>query len=170
MWSDHVRWEDVSEEGRKSAPIDHRNASLEEMLLLEGIGEVSAKKIIVIRGTGMPLTMPILRKIPHFNIMRVQALIDRGLVRPLQPANDDEVGVKSAVTSTADPWMSILKSERTKMDHSRPNRDQYRMEMEYMRQKEAELDHLLKRKEIELEKKLRTAFYARKPVKRNATL
>ena len=139
MWSNHVRWEDVSEEGRKSAPIDLRNASLEEMLLLEGIGEVSAKKIIMIRGTGMPLTMSILRKIPHFTIRRVQALIDRGLVRPLQPADDYEVDVKSAVAST---WMSILKSERTKMDHSRPARDAYSMEMEYMRQKEAELDHL----------------------------
>ena len=82
MWSDHVRWEDVSEEGRKSAPIDLRNASLEEMLLLEGIGEVSAKKIIVIHRTGMPVTMSILRKIPHFNIKHVQVLIDRGLVRP----------------------------------------------------------------------------------------
>ena len=40
------------------------------------------------------------------------------------------------------------------MDHSRPARDPYSMEMEYMRQKEAELDHLLKSKEIELEKKL----------------
>ena len=156
MWSDHVRWEDVSEEGRKSAPIDLRNASLEEMLLLEGIGEVSAKKIFVIRGTGMPIT--ILRKIPHFNIKRVQALIDRGLVRPLQPDDDDEVDVKSAVTATADPWMSILKSERTKMDHSRPARDPYSMEMEYMRQKEAELDRLLKRKEIEMEEKLRRFF------------
>ena len=104
-----------------------------EMLLLEGIGEVSANKIIVIRGTGMPLTMSILRKIPHFNIEHVQVLIDRGLVRPLQPDDDNELDVKSAVSSTADPWMSILKSERTKMDHSQPDCDQYRMEMEYMR-------------------------------------
>ena len=51
----------------------------------------------------MPLTMSILRKIPHFNIKRVQGLIDRGLVRPLQP-DDDEEDVKSAVTSTAEPW------------------------------------------------------------------
>ena len=160
MWSDHVRWEDVSEEGRKSAPIDLRNASLEDMLLLEGIGEVSAKKIILIRGTGMPLTMYILRKIPHFNIKRVQALIDRGLVRPLQP---DEKDVKSAVASTAEPWMSILKSERAERDCLRLDRDQYRMRVEpqkYMRQKEAELDHLLKIKEIEMEKKLRRLFYA----------
>ena len=160
MWSDHVRWEDVSEEGRKSAPIDLRNASLEDMLLLEGIGEVSAKKIISIRGTGMPLTMYILRKIPHFNIKRVQALIDRGLVRPLQP---DEKDVKSAVASTAEPWMSILKSERADRDCLRLDRDQYRMRVEpqkYMRQKEAELDHLLKIKEIEMEKKLRRLFYA----------
>ena len=167
MWSDQVRWEDVSEEGRKSAPIDLRNASLEEMLLLEGIGEVSAKKIIVIRVTGMPLTLSILRKIPHFNIKRVQALIDRGLARPLQPDDDDdEEDVKSAVTSTAEPWMSILKLERAEWDCIRLDRDKYRMRVEpqeYMRQKEAELDHLLKRKEIELEKKLRTAFYARKP-------
>ena len=165
MWSDHVRWEDVSEEGRKSAPIDLRNASLEEMLLLEGIGEVSAKKIIVIRGTGMPLTMSILRKIPHFNIKRVQGLIDRGLVRPLQPDDDDEEDVKSAVTSTAEPWMSILKSERAERDCIRLDRDQYRMRVEpqkYMRQKETELDHLLKMKEIEMEKKLRRFYYAGK--------
>ena len=163
MWSDQVRWEDVSEEGRKSAPIDFRNASLEEMLLLEGIGEVSAKKIIAIRGTGMPLTMYILRKIPHFNIKRVQALIDRGLVRPLQPDDDDEKDVKSAVTSSAEPWMSILKSERAERDSIRLDRDQYRMRVEpqkYMRQKEAELDHLLKIKEIEMEKKLRRLCYA----------
>ena len=162
MSSDHARWEDVSEEGRKSAPIDLRNASLEDMLLLEGIGEVSAKKIILIRGTGMPLTMYILRKIPHFNIKRVQALIDRGLVRPLQP---DEKDVKSAVASTAEPWMSILKSERAERDCLRLDRDQYRMRVEpqkYMRQKEAELDHLLKMKEIEMEKKLRRLFYAGK--------
>ena len=160
MWSDHVRWEDVSEEGRKSAPIDFRNASLEEMLLLEGIGEVSAKKIISIRETGMPLTMYILRKIPHFNIKRLQALIDRGLVRPLHP---DEKDVKSAVASTAEPWMSILKSERAERDCLRLDRDQYRMRVEpqaYMRQKEAELDHLLKIKEIEMEKKLGRLFYA----------
>ena len=71
MSSDHVSWEDFSEEGRKSALIDLLNASLEEMLILKGIGEVSAKTIIVIRGTGMPLTMSILRKITHFNIKRV---------------------------------------------------------------------------------------------------
>ena len=170
MWSDHVRWEDVSEEGRKSAPIDLRNASLEEMLFLEDIGEVPVKKIIVICGTGMPLTMSILRKIPHFNIKRVQALIGRELVRPLQPDDDDEVDVKSAVTSTADPWMSILKSERMKMDHSRPARDPCSMEMESMRQNEAELDHLLKWKEIEMEKKLRRFLYAGKSAKSTANL
>ena len=74
------------------------------MLLLEGIGEVSAKKIISIRETGMPLTMYILRKIPHFNIKRLQALIDRGLVRPLQP---DEKDVKSAVASVVKTYPSI---------------------------------------------------------------
>ena len=122
------------------------------------------KKIIMIRGTGMPLTMSILRKIPHFNIKRVQALIDRGLVRPLQP-DDDEEGVKSAVTSSAEPWMSILKSERAERDSIRLDRDQYRMRVEpqaYMRQKESELDHILKMKEIEMEKKLRRLFYAGK--------
>ena len=132
---------------------------------MEGIGEVSAKKIIVIRGTGMLLTMSILRKIPHFNIKHVQGLIDRGLVRPLQPDDDDEEDVKSAVASTAEPWMSILKSERAERDCIRLDRDQYRMRVEpqkYMRQKETELDHLLKMKEIEMEKKLRRFYYAGK--------
>ena len=71
--------------------------------------------------------------------------------------------VKSAVTSSAEPWMSILKSERAERDSIRLDRDQYRMRVEpqtYMRQKEAELDHLLKIKEIEMEKKLRRLFYA----------
>ena len=119
----------------------------------------------------MPLTMSILRKIPHFNIKRVQALIDRGLVRPLQPDDDDEEDVKSALTSTAEPWMSILKSERAERDCFRLDRDQYRMRVEphkYMRQKEAELDHLLKMKEIEMEKKLRRFLYAGKSMGRTS--
>ena len=61
--------------------------------------------------------------------------------------------------------MSILKSERAERDGIRLDRDQYRMRVEpqkYMRQKEAELDHLLKMKEIEMEKKLRRFFYAGK--------
>ena len=64
------------------------HASLEEMIFLEAIGEVSAKRIIAIRETGMPLTI-------H---------------------DDDEVDAKSVVTSTADQWYSILKSERVAMD------------------------------------------------------
>ena len=59
--------------------------------------------------------------------------------------------------------MSILKSERAERDSIRLDRDQYRMRVEpqaYMRQKEAELDHLLKIKEIEMEKKLGRLFYA----------
>ena len=46
-------------EDRSSAPIDILDASLEEMLFLEGIGEVSARKIIAIRETWIPLTMDI---------------------------------------------------------------------------------------------------------------
>ena len=55
MSTDRVKSEEFSKEGRTSAPIDLLDASLEEMLFLEGIGEVSARKIISIRETGIPL-------------------------------------------------------------------------------------------------------------------
>ena len=64
MSTDRVKSEEFSKEGRSSVPIDHLDASLEEMLFLEGIGETSAKNIIAIRETGIPLTMDILGKIP----------------------------------------------------------------------------------------------------------
>ena len=60
MSTDRVKSEEFSREGRSLAPIDLLDASLEEMLFLEVIGETSAKKIIAIRETGIPLTMDIL--------------------------------------------------------------------------------------------------------------
>ena len=54
--------------------------------------------------------MDILGRIPHFSVKRMQALMDRGLVRPLMSdcydeADDDEVEAKSVVISTtADRW------------------------------------------------------------------
>ena len=138
------------------------------MLFLEGIGETTAKKIIAIRETGIPLTMDILGKIPHFSVKRIKALIDRGLVRPLTSDScddedeDDEVEAKSVVVSTtADRWYSILKSEREEMDRVRLDRDQTRMRyemQEFTRQKEEEMNHILRKKEIEMEKRLRTSF------------
>ena len=167
MSTDRVKSEEFSKEGRTSAPIDLLDASLEEMLFLEGIGEVSARKIISIRETGIPLTMDILGRIPHFSVKRMQALMDRGLVRPLMSDcydedDDDEVEAKSVVISTtADRRYSILKSEREEMDRVRLDRDQMRMRYEmseFTKQKEEEMNHILRKKEIEMEKRLRTSF------------
>ena len=167
MSTDRVKSEEFSKEGRTSAPIDLLDALLEEMLFLEGIGEVSARKIILIRETGIPLTMDILGRIPHFSVKRMQALMDRGLVRPLmsdcyEEDDDDEVEAKSVVISTtADRWYSILKSEREEMDRVRLDRDQMRMRYEmseFTKQKEEEMNHILRKKEIEMERRLRTSF------------
>ena len=170
MSTDRVKSEEFSREGRSLAPIDLLDASLEEMLFLEGIGETSAKKIIAIRETGIPLTMDILGKIglPHFSVKRIKALIDRGLVRPLTSDScddedeDDEVEAKSVVVSTtADRWYSILKLEREEMDRVRLDRDHMRMRYEmseFTKQKEEEMNHILRKKEIEMEKRLRTSF------------
>ena len=113
--------------------------------------------------------MDILGKIPHFSVKRIKALIDRGLVRPLTSDScddedeDDEVEAKSVVVSTtADRWYSILKSEREEMDRVRLDRDQMRMRYEmseFTRQKEEEMNHILRKKEIEMEKRLRTSHY-----------
>ena len=166
MSTDRVKSEEYSKESRPSAPIDLLDASLEEMLFLEGIGEVSAKKIISIRETGIPLTMDLLGKIPHFSIKRMQALMAKGLVRPLMSDcydedDDDEEEAKSVTLTTADRWYSILKSEREEMDRVRLDRDQMRMRYEmseFTKQKEEEMNHILRKKEMEMEKRLRTSF------------
>ena len=166
MSTDRVKSEEYSKENRPSAPIDLLDASLEEMLFLEGIGEVSAKKIISIRETGIPLTMDLLGRIPHFSIKRMQALMAKGLVRPLMSDcydedDDDEEEAKSVTSTTADRWYSILKSEREEMDRVRLDRDRMRMRYEmseFTKQKEEEMNHILRRKEMEMEKRLRTSF------------
>ena len=75
---------------------------------------------------------------------------------------DDEVEAKSVVISTtADRWYSILKSELEEMDRVRLDRDQMRMRYEmseFTKQKEEEMNHILRKKEIEMEKRLRTYF------------
>ena len=71
--------------------------------------------------------------------------------------------------------MKLERAERDciRLERGSLDRDQYHMRVEtqeYMRQKEAELDHLLKRKKIEMEKKLRRFLYAGKSAKSTANL
>jgi len=123
--------------------IDLNQASMQELVLIPGIGEVSAQKIVNIRDAGLEVNMTILAGVPNFPVGKIKEAVSNGTVVPLPLAPfvaqpDSPKMLRHQLVSSPGGGSDRLYDF---LDRQRQETEALRSELEQMRMREMEKRH-----------------------------